>query len=430
MFREGCRMVRTERRPCVRLLVALLIALFARSAYAQPPGIEMPDPKQMSGIPRPVTDLPPGSVSVRLIKGELSNNIADFPVELSVNGKVQTVKTDAQGRAQFDKLPAGATLKATATVEGEKLESQEFPAPSSGGIRLMLVATDKEKAARTAAEASAPAVPGAVVLGGETRVIIEPGDEKVSVYYLIDVMNNARTPIKPTPPFDFELPKGALGASFFQGSTPLAKLTGTHVHAEGPFPPGKTSMQLAYTMPVASGTVNIEQRFPTLVEQPAVIVTKFGDTRLTSPQLDRQQDMNDGKQAAIVGMGNALPAGQPLTLHINGLLHHSPAPRWAALSLAVGIVLVGVWLGRKPADTIALKDERKRLIAKRERLFQELVRLEQDHRNGRGDRIRQGARREELLAELERIYGALDDELAADTVSRAEPGRLDSVRAS
>ena len=62
----------------------------------------MPDPKQMSGIPRPVDDLPNGAVSVRLIRGELSNNIADHPVELHVGSKVPTVKTDESGRAQFD----------------------------------------------------------------------------------------------------------------------------------------------------------------------------------------------------------------------------------------------------------------------------------------------------------------------------------------
>jgi len=389
----------------------------------------MPDPKQMSGIPRPVTDLPSGSVSVRLIRGDLANNIADFPVQLRVNGTAQTVKTDAQGRAQFDKLPAGATLKATAIVDGETLESQEFPAPASGGIRLMLVATDKEKAARAAAEAAAPAIPGQVVLGGETRIVVEPGDATVRVYYLIDILNNARAPVKPTQPFDFELPKGALGASFFQGSTPLAKLTGTHVHAEGPFPPGKTSMQLAYSLPVSRGAIALEQKFPALIEQPAVIVTKFGETRLTSPQLDRQQDMNDGKQAAIVAMGNSLPAGQPLTLEISGLLHHSPAPRLAALSLAVGIIVAGVWLGRKPADPDTQKDERKRLIARREKLFQDLVKLEHEQRNGRIDRTRYGARREELLSELERVYGALDDELT-DVANRPETPRLDPARAS
>ena len=59
----------------------------------------MPDPKQMSGIPRPVDDLPAGSVSVRLIRGRLTNNIAGHPVDLLVGGKKQTVKTDDGGRA-------------------------------------------------------------------------------------------------------------------------------------------------------------------------------------------------------------------------------------------------------------------------------------------------------------------------------------------
>src|SRR5438445_11674175 len=72
--------------------------------------IAMPDPKQMSGIPRPVTDLPDGSISVRVIRGELSNNIKDQPVELRVGGKALKAKTDENGRAQFDKVAAGETV--------------------------------------------------------------------------------------------------------------------------------------------------------------------------------------------------------------------------------------------------------------------------------------------------------------------------------
>src|ERR1700681_3708694 len=98
----------------------------------------MPDPRQMSGIPRPVDDLPARSVSVRLIRGDLSNNIANQPVDLQVSVKVQPVKTADAGRAQFDGLPPGATLKAVSVVDGERLESQEFPAPAQGGGRLLL----------------------------------------------------------------------------------------------------------------------------------------------------------------------------------------------------------------------------------------------------------------------------------------------------
>src|SRR6478672_29533 len=69
---------------------------------------QMPDPKMMSGIPRPVDDLPAGSISVRLIRGQLSNNIAGHQVELHyANGRVLKVNTDDAGRAQFDKVPAG-----------------------------------------------------------------------------------------------------------------------------------------------------------------------------------------------------------------------------------------------------------------------------------------------------------------------------------
>src|SRR5262249_11688832 len=157
------------------VLTALILATGA-GLQAQ---FQMPDPKQMSGIPRPVDDLPPGSLSVRLIRGDLSNNIVNHPIELHVADKLQVVKTDDGGRAQFDNLPPGTTLKATADVDGEHLESQEFPAPAQGGIRLMLVATDKEKETKAAAEASAPAVPGQVVIGGESYVILEPVDEAI-----------------------------------------------------------------------------------------------------------------------------------------------------------------------------------------------------------------------------------------------------------
>src|SRR6202158_890259 len=139
----------------------------------------MPDPKQMSGIPRPVDDLPARSVSVRLIRGDLSNNIANHPVELQVNGKVQTARTDEAGRAQFDGLPPGATLKAVAVVDGERLESQEFPAPAPGGIRLAPVPTDKGKGGRKGAAAKARAVQGEGVIGGESRIVIEPDEELV-----------------------------------------------------------------------------------------------------------------------------------------------------------------------------------------------------------------------------------------------------------
>jgi hypothetical protein len=367
----------------------------------------MPDPKQMAGIPRPVDDLPSGSVSVRLIRGQLSNNIADHPVELVFgNGRVLTVKTDEAGRAQFDKLPGGSPVKARAVVDGEQLESQEFLAPAQGGIRLMLVATDKA----AGAQPGKAAVSGQVTLGNETRIVIEPGDEVVAVYFLLDIVNGSSSPVMPPTPFRFDMPEGALGTNIMEGSTPLAKANGMHVTVDGPFPPGKTLVQVACQLPVTAATLDITQTFPASLERLAVLVKKVGDIKLSSAQLVRQQEFPNEGEVIIGAMGNAVAAGQPIVLSLSDLPHHSLVPRYTALSIAGLIVLGGIWAAGRSTDNPALREaERKRLIARREKLLADLVRLENDHRNGRGDRTRYASRREDLVASLEQVYGALDD---------------------
>ena len=370
--------------------------------------LQMPDPKQMSGIPRPVDDLPMGSLSVRLIRGSLSNNITNFPVELRIGDRVVTVKTDGEGRAQFDHLSPGSTVKAVATVDGERLESQEFPVPDRGGVRLMLVATDKEKAARDAAAASAPAVAGAVVLSDQSRIIVESGDERLDVYYVLTIANRASTPVRTPTPFEFEMPPGAQGTTLLEGSSPLARVDGAKVSVDGPFPPGDTSVQVAYSLPVSSGTVEITQRFPATFEQLGVIARKLGDLGISSPQFTRQQEMPTNGEVAIVAEGGTIQAGQPLVLTVSGLPHHSLVPRFTALGLALAIALAGVWAASKPEEPERRKGERQRLVAKREKLFQDLVRLENDRRRDAGGRVRYEERREELCAALEQVYGALD----------------------
>ena len=56
-----------RKRICIIALGVLSLLGVGRVSSAQ---LQMPDPKQMSGIPRPVDDLPTGSVSVRLIRGQ------------------------------------------------------------------------------------------------------------------------------------------------------------------------------------------------------------------------------------------------------------------------------------------------------------------------------------------------------------------------
>jgi hypothetical protein len=374
----------------------------------------MPDPKQMSGIPRPVDDLPKGSISVRLIRGALSNNIAGHPVDLHIGGKVTTVKTDDAGRAQFDAVPPGATVKATADVDGEHLESQEFVAPAEGGIRLMLVATDPTKA-------SAPATTGTVVIGQQSRIVLQPREEAVDVFYLLDIANGASGPVNTAMPFAFDMPADAKGCGIMQGSSPQASIAGIRVSVAAPFAPGSTFVQVACEVPAASGSVDIEQRFPAPLEQLAVVVKKTGDTTLRSPQIKEQRELPADGEMFIAATGGGVAAGQPLELSIAGVPHHSPAPRRVALTLVVVIAIAGVWAASgRVEDAPAKAAERKRLLARRDKLFNELVRLEQDHRSARVDERRYSMRRTEIVGALEQIYSALDgDDTGPEPADRA-----------
>ena len=393
-------------------LVTMLFTLWGAIVGAQ---FQMPDPKEMSGIPRPVTDLPDRTVSVRVIRGDLSKNIANQEVELTVDGKPRTTKTDENGRAEFGNLPGG-TVKAATTVDGERLESQEFPTPERGGIRLMLVATDKEREAQAARDAAAPAVTGSVILGGETRIVIEPEDDSARVYYLLDIQNTSRARVNPETPFQFDAPTGAGGVTLMEGSSPLASVTGPRVRVNGPFPPGTTFVQVGFVLPLRNGTLELSQPFPATLDHLGIIAKKVGDAKLSSPLIERQQDMPAGSEMYIAAAGGAVQAGTPVTLTLSGLPHYSSAPRNVAIALALLVVVGGIWFARAPTQSSPAA-ERKELIARRERLFHDLVRLETDRRRGKGDASRYRARREELVTALEHVYGALD------TTHGPDPGR-------
>jgi len=400
-------------KSCGTKLLALLIALlstfhfslftFPAPAFAQ---LQMPDPKQMSGIPRPVSDLPAGHVSVRLIRGQLSNNIQGHPVEIVGGAKPLIVKTDENGRAEFSGIAPGTTVKAVANVDGEQLESQEFPWPVNDGIRLMLVATPK------GGDAPPPVFqpqPGNVVFGDQTRVIIEPADAVLQVYYLLDIRNSARAPVNPPSAVIINMPAGAVSPTVLAGA-PQAVALGDHVSITGPFASGQTEVQIAFQMPVTTGDVTFEQKLPLSVPGLALLMRKTGDISLTSPQLPNVQERDVQGDRYILGQGPALPAGTALAVTVSGLPHHSPWPRRIALALAIMMLGAGFWVaGRRPTPA-ANAGRVKQLSGRREKIYAELVRLEQRRRAGGIDAAKYAERRPALMAQLERVYRDLDAE--------------------
>jgi len=382
----------------------------------QPTG--MPDARMMSGIPMPMGDLPDGTVSVRVVRGEISDVLARQAVELLVDGKSRTAPTDDSGRAQFAGVAPGANVKALVTVDGGRIESQPFTMPEKGGVRLLLAASGGAPA--SGAPAVAP-VAGTVSFGGDSRIAIQFDDDSLSVFYLLDVVNKGGAPVNPSTPLVFDLPADAIGATLLEDSSPQAQLKGRRVSIAGPFNPGRTTVQLGYELPPAGGERTLVQPFPAVFDAMSIAVEKTGNLQVRSAQLAQQQDVAGDDKVYVLGTGPALPAGRPLTIDLSGLPHHETWPRTLALVIAVGILGAGFWsaLGRSQNGADA---RRRELEGRRDRLFAELLRLEKAKRTGTMDADTCAGRRAEVIAMLERIYGELDSAAPGAANRPAPPG--------
>jgi hypothetical protein len=409
-------------------LVTLLLALTMPAAAALV-AQEMPNPRQMSGVPLPVSDVPTGTVTVRVIRGSFANPVSSQTVEIVGAGSPATATTNDIGRAEFSGLKPGTRVKAAATVAGERLESQEFTVPATGGIRLILVASGGETGAAApgpgapaaAPRDTGPAQPGSVVFGDESRFVFEMGEDGLSVFYILQVLNSATQPVQPAAPLEFELPAAARGAALLQGSSPQAAVAGRQVRVTGPFAPGATVVQVAYTMPYSGPQLVIEQKLPVSLAHVAVVAQKVGDLELASPQFADQRTMPAQGSYYIAARGGPVQAGTVLTFSFSGVPHSPTWPRNLAIGLALLILAGGAWSASRTGGTLATQAaKRRRLEAERDRLFAELTALEARHRDQGVDPDRYIERRRELVSSLERLYIALDehgDHLAVERAS-------------
>jgi hypothetical protein len=332
------------------LLAMLCVA--ATSAAAQ-----MPNPREMSGRPLPSTDVPPGTLSVRVLRGGFENNVANHPVEIVVDGARRTVNTGEDGRALVSGLRVGNNIQAIATVDGERLESQVFPMPSSG-VMMMLVAAAGAGATEadtpTPAAPAVPAVPGTVQFGPESRVIVELAESGLTVFYVLQIMNGQTAPVDIGGPLIVNLPREARGVGLLRESSPQATANGPRVIVTGPFAPGATVVQLAYELPYRGATARLEQVWPAAMPQTTVIAQTIAGLDYTSPQVTAKNPLNDQGQTYLFGSGPGLAEGQTLTIDFTGLPHHPMWPQWTAIAIALGIIAWGALAAmRAPGRTRA-----------------------------------------------------------------------------
>jgi hypothetical protein len=402
-------------------MIAASLVLLVSGVAAPGRAFAQPDLSQMSGVPLPVADLPSGTVTVRVVLESLTNPVSGHSVQLVGAGIERTAATNDAGRAEFAGLPSGARLRARTTVAGEALASREFEVPSTGGIRVMLVAgLDRTSVADPPSQAPrAAAQPGTVSLGDQSRFVVELGDDGLSVFYIFQIVNRGTTPVQPPAPVSFDLPEDARGAAVLQGSSPQASVAGRRVEVTGPFAPGPTAVQVGYTMPYSGPNVTVEQTLPVPLAELTLIAQKVGEMAVHSRQIAQHRETPVQGQTYIVGRGPGIEAGGTVTLSFSGLPYHPTWPRNLALVLAIAILAGGAWTSlRQGGAGISETSRRKKLEGKRDRLFDELTALEIQHRGHTVTPEHYTERRRELVLALERVYAALDDQ-AVGGMSRA-----------
>jgi hypothetical protein len=369
------------------LTVLAFVTLGSLSMWAQ-----MPDLREMSGRPLPSGDLPAGTVSVRVVRQTLANNVPGQEVELAGGAEPRRARTDAAGRAVFDAVAGGMTYRASVTVEGERVASQPFTMPASGGIRLLLVA-----GLGAATSPPAAAAVGPLEFSGQSRLIVEPAEDIVEVFNLFELVNPGKAAVSPSSPLVFAVPPDALNTSVLEGSTGVAKVENGRVVVAGPIEPGTTDLHFAYRLRHDAGRVAITQPVPLALPQMTVIARRMSDLSITvAGEQARREVSMQGRTYTVVNTG-AIPAGGSIVATATGLPAAARWPQTLALSLAAAIALAGLWFAVRAGDvsTTELED----LRASRAARFDELVTLERRRRNGVGSRD-DSVRREALLSEI------------------------------
>jgi hypothetical protein len=133
--------MRSAKHLATATIIAMALASSASAQTADPPVLSTvptpppgasSNPAQMSGLPIQVGDLPPGMVTVRVIRGNFNENVTNQKVELQLValGQSRAVLTGQDGRAVFGGLQLGQTVQARAVVAGAGLTAS---APTGQG---------------------------------------------------------------------------------------------------------------------------------------------------------------------------------------------------------------------------------------------------------------------------------------------------------
>ena len=142
-------------------------------------------------------------------------------------------------------------------------------------------------------------------------------DDALQVFYVLEIVNNARARVDIGGPLILDLPTGAAGAAVLEGSSPTATVSGDRVTVTGPFAPGATSVQVGFQLRYDRPNLTVQQTWPAALEQLTVAIEKVGAVSMASPQFSTVGEVPaETGTVFLLASGPALASGATLNIQL------------------------------------------------------------------------------------------------------------------
>ena len=367
--------------------------------------------------------LPAGVVEVHAF-GEEGQALAGQTIELAkVTGSsgVQVVRqvTGPNGIARFDVGTAGAGGAAGGVGAAVVMQHGELRLGTDGfGMHpINGVAVEIRVPKRTADSK-------VISIGEGGRIIVQLREDGIGIIENLPLENHSEQIFDPGPGgIEIPLPREFVNAEGAEGEHKIEIRKGAGVAVHGPIPPRRPQaldpsrkspdeVTFGFVLPTHGSTRDFEQRFPNGYGAFTFVTDQVAGLTVESAQITGRIERELGGKKYWLMQGSAIPPGGTLRFTLHGLPAPDETGRNVSLALALGLVGAAIAFGRRGGSgRSGLAAEREKLVQRRERLFTELVSLEERGGRTAGNRDE----RDELTRKLEGTYrelAALDERQA------------------
>jgi hypothetical protein len=360
----------------------------------------------------PAPGLPAGTLELTLIDQggkpipgrlvQLGQVTADAPI------KVLRATSNEAGLARFEGLDTSEKTGYAALIEqqGMRLSTEPFRMEPAQGMRGEIRAIGRTTDVSV------------LRFDNRARLIFEVGEDSVQMMEELIFKNVSEQAFEPGPEgLLIPLPVGFEGAKEIEGSVPLDVRDGQGAAVRSPISPNRgamfaTPVRVGFVLPAGgSPNVDLRQKMPFGLEGALLLVPANTNLTLEGSGLRERPAQADaqGNTVKLFDL-DPIPPGGTLALTIKGLPALDRKGRNFAGVLCLLLIVGAVIFSPRSSKVTRAVASAAQLTERREKLFSELVALEQQRRQAKSDGKRDSSveeRRLELVAKLENVYREL-----------------------